>query len=295
MLSQIASRPRHDVGDLRRMQLDIRSLWAAGIVERVLRPYAQRACALDIHIDGALAQVAAWDGEADSGSCAAAIFYAFIRAFAGRLLRSHLSDELATAYLELMHEAIVPIERILGDEASPWFTLEQRPIGAGQGGYRTVDRDTLIGDAMADAVAFLRERFGDDPTRWRWGALHTLTHRHPLGKLPAVSRLFTIGPFETGGDGTTVSNGEYNLAQPFDHIVGAAMRMVIDVGNWDRSGLVLSTGQSGRPLSPHYKDQAELWKQGKLCPWPFTKSAVEDATAKRVVYRPAKPSRGSRG
>ena len=118
----------------------------------------------------------AWNAEADLGSCAAALFYSFIRAFGDRLLRGRLGDDLCTAYLELGHQAVLPIERILADPASPWYA------DAGE-------RDRLVDRALADAVSFLRQRHGDDKTSWRWGALHPLVHRHPLGHLPGMSRV----------------------------------------------------------------------------------------------------------
>ena len=46
-------------------------------------------------------------------------------------------------------------------------------------------------------------------------------------------------------------------------LYGAAWRTVVDLGTgrgWD----ILLPGNSGHPLSPHYRDQAERWLAGKL-------------------------------
>jgi penicillin amidase len=269
----VEERPRHDVADLRRMQLDQRSLWAQRILDEVLRPHAQSSCALDIHVDGALSQLVAWNGEADLGSCSAALFYAFIRAFVERLLRGRLGDDLCSAYLELANQAVLPLERIIAEPGSPWFADDG-------------ERDRMVDHALADAVTMLRQRYGDDKATWRWGALHPLVHRHPLGHVAGMNKVLNIGPYPAGGDGTTVGLGGFSLAHPFAMSVGPAARLVMDAGNWDRSAMVLSTGQSGRALDPHYADQAELHARGRLAPWPFTRSAVEDAAVRRTMLLP---------
>ena len=41
------------------------------------------------------------------------------------------------------------------------------------------------------------------------------------------------------------------------------MRYIYDFAQPDRFYLVLTTGQSGHPLSSHYKDMTPLWLSGK--------------------------------
>ena len=40
------------------------------------------------------------------------------------------------------------------------------------------------------------------------------------------------------------------------------MRMAVDVGNWDANRFILPGGQSGNPMSPHYADQLDLYREG---------------------------------
>ena len=44
---------------------------------------------------------------------------------------------------------------------------------------------------------------------------------------------------------------------------GPSVRIVLDIGNWDNSRAVNHPGQSGDPESPHYRDLAPLWSDGK--------------------------------
>ena len=46
-------------------------------------------------------------------------------------------------------------------------------------------------------------------------------------------------------------------------------------------------GQSGDPFSPHYRDLAPLWANGRYVPMLYSREAVEAATAERLVLNPA--------
>jgi penicillin amidase len=62
--------------------------------------------------------------------------------------------------------------------------------------------------------------------------------------------------------------------------------MVTDVGNWDASVAINAPGQSGDPASPHYRDLAPLWAQGRYFPLAYSRQAVEKATRLRIELRP---------
>ncbi len=51
-------------------------------------------------------------------------------------------------------------------------------------------------------------------------------------------------------------------ARPFAAIHGAGFRAVYDLADLARSRFVIATGQSGHPLSPHYGDMMERWRDG---------------------------------
>ncbi len=124
-----------------------------------------------------------------------------------------------------------------------------------------------------------------------WGAVHTVWFRHPLGHIPVVGpwldRLLSVGPFPAGGDGSTIDRAGWLHRRPFAVAVIPSMRFVADVGDWDRSVLVVPPGASGRPWSSHYDDQVAAWLEGRGVPLPFTETAVAGATAAILDLRPA--------
>ena len=66
-----------------------------------------------------------------------------------------------------------------------------------------------------------------------------------------------------------------------------SLRMVLDVGNWDASLFSLPGGQSGNPLSSHYRDMLPAWLEGAGVPIAWTEEAVQAATAETLLLNPA--------
>jgi penicillin amidase len=77
-----------------------------------------------------------------------------------------------------------------------------------------------------------------------------------------VNSFFRIDADLSGGVATPNQNVEGK---------GPSMRFVADLSDWDKSTLVLPTGQSGLLLSPHFKDQWPTYSAGKTYPMPFDK------------------------
>ncbi len=73
----------------------------------------------------------------------------------------------------------------------------------------------------------------------------------------------------------------------FDQVGGATFRMILDVGEWDRSLAINSPGQSGVPSSPHFGDLLESWSQGETFPLLYSREKVDKATRQRFLLVPA--------
>jgi penicillin amidase len=80
------------------------------------------------------------------------------------------------------------------------------------------------------------------------------------------------------GDEYTIHLQEPGLAQGF--------RAVWNVGDWDRGGIAIPSGESGEPGSGHYTDLTRDWVDGVLRPLPFSAAAVARNVASVLVLRP---------
>ncbi len=77
------------------------------------------------------------------------------------------------------------------------------------------------------------------------------------------------------------------------HVAGPSLRLVLDVGDWDRSRAINAPGQAGDPASPHYRDLAPLWLKGETVPLLYTRAAVQAAAVQRWVLQPAPQAAGA--
>jgi penicillin G amidase len=72
----------------------------------------------------------------------------------------------------------------------------------------------------------------------------------------------------------------------FKVFLGASVRIVVDVGDWDKSQWINAPGQSGDPRSPHYGDLAPLWAKGEYVPMVYSEGAIEKVTTERILLTP---------
>jgi penicillin amidase len=149
-------------------------------------------------------------------------------------------------------------------------------------------RDALLAETLAAAWADALARLGPDPERWQWGQLHHGYFEHPVGPLTdeQTRRTLDVGPLPKGGSASTIMHAAYRT-QDFRITMGASVRFVLDVGNWDASLCINAPGQSGDSRSPHYRDLSVKWANGDYVPFLYSKAAVDAAAATRIVLTPA--------
>lgn len=206
----------------------------------------------------ALALLADWNGDMNEHLPEPLIYAAWMRELQARLIRDDLGP-LAEAFDQLEP---VFIERVFGDTdgASRWCDIIQ---SAARESCTDIARQAL--DA---ALIDLAQRYGGTLESWRWGDAHQATHDHPvLGEVPILRYFVNIRQSTSGGDNTlnrgrTLGTGP----DPFLNVHGAGYRGVYDFADPDSSVFIISTGQSGHPLSRHYDDLGELWRRGEYIP-----------------------------
>ncbi|WP_329210109.1 penicillin acylase family protein [Streptomyces sp. NBC_00683] len=172
---------------------------------------------------------------------------------------------------------------ILEDKDNEWWKAPVR------GREEAIDdRDELFARAMEDARWELTAELGKDITTWSWGRLHQLTLRNPtLGtEGPGLlQRALNRGPWHLGGGEAAVNATGWNAAGGYDVIWVPSMRMVVNVGDWDKSRWINLTGASGHAFSAHYTDQTDKWVDGELLDWSFSSNAVGQSTVDTLTLK----------
>ena len=101
---------------------------------------------------------------------------------------------------------------------------------------------------------------------------------HPLADVPLFGASYIIPPIPAFANGSveTVNVG-----------ANVSMRLIADPSNWDRTQQGIALGESGDPVSPHWRDQFEDWQRVTPRMFPFTRDAVAGAGRETLVLTPA--------
>jgi penicillin amidase len=205
-----------------------------------------------------------WTGRADPQSVA----YRLVRAF-----RSAVSNEVYGAINELIRQSDPDFDfgRANRAEGPLWQMVTERPLHFLPGRFESWD--ALLVGALDEAIADLTSD-GRPLTDQTWGSFNRAVVTHPLGSaIPLVGQWVNMPEDPLPGD----------IYTPRAHSprAGPSERMAVSPGREHEGILHMPTGQSGHPLSPHYRDQHRAWVEGT--PLPF----LPGPTVARVTLLPA--------
>ncbi len=193
-----------------------------------------------------------WTGQMEKGTAApmiAALAYEELRKAAAARAAPGAPEE----YTFPMGPAA--IEKLLRERPAGWFP----------------DYDELLLGCLEKGVAAGMEAQGSKLSRWDYGQWMELRIDHPvLGRLPLIGKYFNIGPAAMSGSGTTIKQTTRRL--------GPSMRMTVDLADLDHSTQNIAIGESGQPLSRHYRDQWSAYWGGTSFPMQY-----ERIQAKQVL------------
>lgn len=247
------------------------NLWFTGAAAAEGTPERLRQRALEL--------LAKWDGDMNEHLPEPLIYAAWMRALQNRLIR----DELGPLADEFTHLQPLFVERVFRnvDGASRWCdVMQSAPV-------ETCDEIAQL--ALDDALLWLSQRYGRDVESWRWGDAHQAAQDHPvLGEVPVLKWFVNIRQSVSGGDFTLnrgLTSGKD--PDPFMDVHAAGYRGVYDFADPDSSVFIISTGQSGHPLSRHYDDMSALWRRGEYVPMSLDPGLARAAATGITHLKPA--------
>ncbi|HET6919620.1 MAG TPA: penicillin acylase family protein [Jiangellaceae bacterium] len=220
-----------------------------------------------------------WDYTQPADSAAAAYFNAVWR----NLLRLTFHDELT--------DGVQP------SGGGRWFEVVRNLLEAPDDPYwddvSTDDvverRDTILRQAIRDGRDEMTRIQGKDPAKWAWGRMHALTMRDAAfgsSGIGPIEALVNRGSVEVGGGESIVQATGWTAPSGFATDKVPSMRMVVDLGDLDRSRWIDLTGVSGHPYHDHYGDQTELWRTGETLPMRWDQTAIRDAAVDTLRLTP---------
>jgi len=198
----------------------------------------------------AIERLSAWDFRMDPDKAEPLLFTAWLRAFAQAVFRRHLG-EAAADYWDLKPEVMEAV-------------LTAHPEWCGEPKEKTASCDALLSVALDAALAGLAQAYGPEMLQWQWGRAHVAEFANPVFSRIAVLRDWlhigvpTPGGFDTVNRGSTTIRDE---AHPYAQRFGAGLRILTDLASPADSRMIAVPGQSGNPLSPHFSDLLQRWRQ----------------------------------
>jgi penicillin amidase len=235
--------------DMLRIQKDVYSAFAHFLASQIVQATDKRK-ATNPNFNDAIPLLRKWDGQMDKGEAAPMIV-----ALAYQYLRKFIGDSAAPGKGSIYDLEIssAVVRNLLLKRPTGWFD----------------NWDVTLERALADGIDEGRRMQGDSLAKWRYGRFLEVQITHPIGhQIPIIGKYFDIGSVEMSGTSTSVKQTTKR--------VGPSMRMNADLSDWDSSLLNIPIGQSGHPLSRHYKDEWDAYYNGTSFPMQFRKVDVKD-------------------
>ena len=262
----IKSKKKHSTKDFKKYQMDFVSPYAKEITTHLLSAFVNIKV-VDENLKKSLSLLEQWDYNFDKYSQTPLIYTEFFKHLLNNIYKDEMGDGLFNDFVFVANVPYRSVQQLLNQNYNSWFDNLNTP---------TIEtKDVIIRKSLTDALDGLENKLGKKMENWQWGNLHKVTFKHMFsGNSKILDNLIDIGPFEIGGDGTTIFNTEYSFAKSiekyprfrhdeFENNLGPAMRFIYDFSKPNEFLMVLTTGQSGQILSNHYKDMTDLWLTGK--------------------------------
>jgi penicillin amidase len=191
-----------------------------------------------------------WTGRADVGSVAFRAVHDFREILAERIWSSFSGERTLPgggAFFSPTRQFEGPL----------WALVTARPPHLLDPRYRDWDQALLAAaDTLLDRYAQLGPRLADRT----WGERNVSRFQHPLSlALPLLGRFLDMPAHSLPGDD--------NMPRVQGPHYGASERLAVSPGHEEQGYFELPGGESGHPLSPHYRDQLAAWEQGQATPF----------------------------
>jgi penicillin amidase len=261
-----------DSGRFAAIQLDVRSPLAD-----MFLPYLLAVTAGDEREHDVLRALSAWDRRMRPDAPEPLIFAAWYRELAAAVY----ADELGPLFPAFRGVRSDFMRHVL-TEATGWCDDVTSPV-----------RETCAqrsAQAFRAAMQALGQRYGADWRAWRWGAAHPAVMAHqPFDESGPLRALFSLA-FPIGGDSSTINVAHPGAGRdepPFGAVHAATYRAIYDLADPDGSRWIAATGQSGHFLSPHYRDLARLWRDGRYAAMTMNAADFQANAIGTLTLRPA--------
>lgn len=258
------AKKKFSIDDFRAIQGDTFTISGALFARELAEVAREDPDSKDENWKAAVRLLSEWDGRVEPESRAAVMAAHMRDAFRKRMIASMLGAERAKFYNFSNSHTL--IDRLIEERPREWLPRDFKNYAE------------LLRACFADARTELTRAQGPDESKWAWGREFRVRFPHPLAGVPLIGQQFAIAPFpQRGAESSfaTVNRGST-----------VSMRLIADTSDWDKSQQGIALGISGLPLSPHWRDQLDDWRNVTPRAFAFSKTAVAKTTRETLLLEP---------
>ena len=241
LLNQAVTKGSISIEDLKKIQTDNFDSAAHAFIPILLNATANSTLASQYkkgieNWDSAISTLKNWDFVMDRDKSAPLIYWFFLLEFRDQTYLDEY-QKMGVESLDLPRPEVLEYFTRTNN-TSKWFDNVSTSI--------IETRDEIMLSSFRTVLTELTDKYGSDVNSWKWGDFHRLWVKHQIGGAlndeprPWDGSAFTINAARPNSDGYVGG--------------GPSERAIYDLSDFSNSVSTLPGGQSGNPLSPHYKD-----------------------------------------
>jgi penicillin amidase len=183
------------------------------------------------------------------------VFWAWVRALQKRILQ----DEFPSAEEVWTRPNPDFLYAVLSDRGGSAIWCDIRPSA------RIETCQDQVRAALDDAIGWLVDRYGPNPSAWTWGEEHALNMEwSPIRSSGIISDLLSLEAPSSGDPYTLIATlFASDDDSPFTSSAGTNFQAVMSFSEGSSSYFIAPAGQSGHPLSRFYENLFPMWMQAK--------------------------------
>ncbi|WP_089410467.1 penicillin acylase family protein [Granulicella rosea] len=270
----LSQKKKFSIADFEALQFDNTSLPARRLIPLLKNLKSDKPAVAD-----ALKQLNAWNMVLDRETVAGTIYEYWLMKLTSRVYALYVPADQQKSFTRY------DVRRVIEWVNKPDAAFGANPVEA---------RNKMLLDSLDDAIAMLTKLHGADESAWKLGKVHKATFEHPLLS-PETKELLEVEAVERGGDAYTVKASSSPTEKSFEVEHGASAMMILDTSNWDNSVALNTPGNESAAGSPHSKDLAPMWQEGKYFPLAFSRAKVEGVAETTQMLEPLREAEGDAG
>ena len=267
------------VRDVQLMQADCYSPYARDLMKIALLTLNNNKKKLSDEQRAALEVMNKWDFIFSPVTVAPAIYTSFYQKFVYNTFIDELGETLYCGYV---YSTYIPSMKIL-DMAQKYDTLWFDDVRTP---WKEKLEDIVIKSFKDGVDELLAQMDENDINKCLLGKYQTIILNHTFSNDKFLKAAVTSGPYQAGGNYTTINKADAHLYDPTRIITGPSMRFIADMLD---SAIYtgLPGGASGDPVSPNYTDQILLFLNSGYVRLNSTRQPSHDCKL-TVIFNPAR-------